>query len=113
MPPKRTPDDAQSLKAKLHDARNRRTGGANALNGSNLKEVDTISQNSGQTSIDQSSSNVSVSPFDAHLTNFTPTGTLSVHSADETSSLDQMVFTRALCAPELSKSLPTRHSLRF
>lgn len=59
MPPKRNPEDTQSLKAKLQDARGRRTGGATTLNGSTLKEVDNASTNSGATSSDQSSSNVS------------------------------------------------------
>lgn len=59
MPPsKRTQDDPQSLKEKLHSlqgngARGRRNGNGNAANGSNLKEVmssngDNASTNSGQ-----------------------------------------------------------------
>lgn len=66
MPPKRTHDEAQpaSLKEKLQhlqgtNARGRRNGGANTINGSGLKEVDNASTNSGQTSSDLSSSNVS------------------------------------------------------
>ena len=59
MPPKRTHEDAQSLKEKLHslpghtNARGRRTGNAAHANGSNLKEVmssngDNASTHSGQ-----------------------------------------------------------------
>ena len=65
MPPKRNPEDPpQNLKEKLQslqstNARGRRNGGANTMNGSNLKEVDNASTNSGQTSNDLSSSNVS------------------------------------------------------
>lgn len=71
MPPKRNPDDApQNLKEKLQNlqnanARGRRPGGANAVNGSSLKEVDNASTNSGQTSNDVSSSNVSSAPLGA------------------------------------------------
>lgn len=59
MPPKRTHEDPQSLKEKLHSlqgnpsARGRRNGNANLANGSNLKEVmssngDNASTHSGQ-----------------------------------------------------------------
>lgn len=64
MPPKRNPDDPpQNLKEKLQNlqnanARGRRNGGANVMNGSSLKEVDNASTNSGQTSNDVSSSNI-------------------------------------------------------
>jgi len=70
MPPKRTHDDAQtSLKEKLQtlqgtNARGRRNGVTNAINGSSLKEVDNASTNSGQTSTDLSSSNVSFAPLE-------------------------------------------------
>jgi hypothetical protein len=65
MPPKRTQahDEAHtSLKDKLQNLQGsnarggRRNGGAGALNGSSLKEVDNASTNSGQTSTDLSSS---------------------------------------------------------
>jgi histone deacetylase complex subunit SAP30 len=65
MPPKRTHahDEAHaSLKDKLQNLHGsnarggRRNGGASALNGSSLKEVDNASTNSGQTSTDLSSS---------------------------------------------------------
>ncbi|KAH9868924.1 hypothetical protein J1614_007999 [Plenodomus biglobosus] len=67
MPPKRSHDESQpaSLKEKLQhlqtsnaNARGRRNGGANAINGSSLKEVDNASTNSGQTCSDSSSSNI-------------------------------------------------------
>ncbi|KAF2243024.1 hypothetical protein BU26DRAFT_437524 [Trematosphaeria pertusa] len=58
MPPKRTHEDPQALKEKLHslqgnNARGRRNGNTNLTNGSNLKEVvssngDNASTNSGQ-----------------------------------------------------------------
>ncbi|KAJ4288435.1 hypothetical protein N0V90_011670 [Kalmusia sp. IMI 367209] len=59
MPPKRAHEDPQSLKEKLHslqagtNARGRRNGNANHINGSNLKEVmssngDNASTHSGQ-----------------------------------------------------------------
>jgi hypothetical protein len=79
MPPKRTHphDEAHaSLKDKLQtlqgsNARGgRRNGGPTALNGSNLKEVDNASTNSGQTSTDLSSSgNVrhALVPSQSHL----------------------------------------------
>jgi hypothetical protein len=65
MPPKRTHthDEAHtSLKDKLQNLQGsnarggRRTGGPHVANGSNLKEVDNASTNSGQTSTDLSSS---------------------------------------------------------
>ncbi len=61
MPPKRNPEDVQTLKEKLHNtnARGRRTGGTQPTNGSSLKEVDNASTNSGQTSNDLDTSNVS------------------------------------------------------
>lgn len=61
MPPKRNTEDVQTLKEKLHNtnARGRRTGGTQATNGSSLKEVDNASTNSGQTSNDVDTSNVS------------------------------------------------------
>ncbi|KAL6710977.1 hypothetical protein ACN47E_006852 [Coniothyrium glycines] len=65
MPPKRNPDDTQSLKAKLQDARGRRNGGIQAVNGSIPKEVDNASTNSGATSSDQSSSNIKWASQDA------------------------------------------------
>ena len=64
MPPKRITEDAsQNLKEKLSalqgtNARGRRNGGVNAINGSNLKEVDNASSNSGQVDF-VGSSNVS------------------------------------------------------
>ncbi|KAH9877046.1 hypothetical protein IAQ61_002407 [Plenodomus lingam] len=69
MPPKRTHDEPQpgSLKEKLQhlqasnaNARGRRNGGANTMNGSSLKEVDNASTNSGQTSHDSSSSSSNI-----------------------------------------------------
>ncbi len=65
MPPKRvTEDGPQNLKEKLSalqgtNARGRRNGGQNAMNGGVLKEADIASTNSGQTSNELSSSNVS------------------------------------------------------
>ena len=61
MPPKRNTEDVQTLKEKLHNTntRGRRTGGTHAANGSSLKEVDNASTNSGQTSNDLDTSNVS------------------------------------------------------
>jgi hypothetical protein len=66
MPPKKTYDDStQLLKEKLQgaNARDRRNGKANVTTGSSLKEVDNASTNSGQTTSDSSSSNVSSPPF--------------------------------------------------
>ena len=61
MPPKRNTEDVQTLKEKLQNtnARGRRTGGTHLTNGSSLKEVDHASTNSGQTSNDLDTSNVS------------------------------------------------------
>lgn len=61
MPPKRNAEDVQTLKEKLQstNARGRRNGGAHPANGSSLKEVDNASTNSGQTSNDLDTSNVS------------------------------------------------------
>jgi len=61
MPPKRNTEDVQTLKEKLQstNARGRRTGGTHPTNGSSLKEVDNASTNSGQTSNDLDTSNVS------------------------------------------------------
>ena len=65
MPPKRThnPDDVHpSLKDKLHTLQasnsrgGRRNGATSVMNGSGLKEVDNASTNSGNTSVDLSSS---------------------------------------------------------
>ncbi|KAJ4363049.1 hypothetical protein N0V83_010167 [Neocucurbitaria cava] len=73
MPPKRNPEDApQNLKEKLQslqgtNARGRRNGGANAMNGSSLKEVDNASTNSGQTTNDLSSSNIKWSSQEASV----------------------------------------------
>ncbi|KAH6612109.1 hypothetical protein C7974DRAFT_91353 [Boeremia exigua] len=60
MPPKRTTEDVQTLKEKLHNtnARGRRTGGTHLANGSSLKEVDNASTNSGHTSNDLDTSNM-------------------------------------------------------
>jgi histone deacetylase complex subunit SAP30 len=59
MPPKKQYDDnTQLLKEKLQGA-SRRNGRVSTTNGSNLKEVDNASTNSGQTSNDSNPSNVS------------------------------------------------------
>lgn len=78
MPPKRNHDEAQtaSLKEKLQhiqgtNPRGRRNGGT--TNGSNLKEVDNASTNSGQTSNDLNSSNVSYAPAPLQVPHRRPT----------------------------------------
>jgi hypothetical protein len=63
MPPKKQHDDAAAIKEKLQGARDRRNGRANAVNGSNLKEVDNASVHSGQTNSDSNSSNVRLVGF--------------------------------------------------
>lgn len=108
MPPKRAHDDSQSasLKDKLQhlqnsnsNARGRRNGGANALNGSNLKEVDNASSNSGQTSNDSSSSHVRLA------SSFVPF-CLSAFADMMLAVADQMAITGLICPPELPTCLP-------
>lgn len=65
MPPKKNYDDStQLLKEKLQNTNGRgRNGKAATTNGSSLKEVDNASTNSGQTSNESNSSNVSSAMF--------------------------------------------------
>ena len=81
MPPKKTYDDStQLLKEKLQgaNARDRRNGKSNVTNGSSLKEVDNASTNSGQTSTDSSSSNVSSAALFLHRLQTSPYPTCNV-----------------------------------
>lgn len=115
MPPKRNPDDGpQNLKEKLQNlqnanARGRRNAGMVAANGSTLKEVDNASTNSGQTSNDSSSSNVSLLRDEPTRLTALPRLRLLIILF----SLDQMVFSRDLRPPGLPKSIPSRYSVRL
>jgi hypothetical protein len=113
MPPKRNTEDVQTLKEKLYNtnARGRRTGGTHPTNGSSLKEVDNASTNSGQTSNDLDTSNVSHRLTFVSLSYLTP----RYHNAHQTltsvSLSDEVDFPRACRPPGLPTSLPPRHTL--
>jgi hypothetical protein len=105
MPPKKQYDDStQLLKEKLQGA-SRRNGRVSTTNGSNLKEVDNASTNSGQTSSDSNPSNVSAvtleRPGPRALRLRAPRLTIT--------SEDQMGLTGSVGPAELPQSVPSRH----